>query len=141
MTATPLSDGEYLNLYTSLQVPQQHVCNRQCHYKQVCGNLWLCSTSGSAHVCDQNCNQRIQYDNHTDICRLSKRLFPRGLNADLGGSTLARKRSSEGWGPAEAEGDLLRMAKRSQSGDGWAQDAAQAAWAVQQQQEQPTHQP
>lgn len=27
------------------------------------------------HVCDQNCTQRIYYDQYRTICRLSKRLF------------------------------------------------------------------
>lgn len=49
----------------------------QCEFKHVMGNLYLCATSGQAHVCDQNCSQRIFYDNHSDICRLSRRLFPR----------------------------------------------------------------
>lgn len=49
----------------------------QCEFKQVFGNMFYCVTSGQAHVCDQNCNQRIFYDNHHDICRLSRRTFPR----------------------------------------------------------------
>jgi hypothetical protein len=52
-------------------------CTMQCEFKHVMGNLYLCATSGQAHVCDQNCSQRIFYDNHTDICRLSRRVFPR----------------------------------------------------------------
>ena len=51
------------------------------------GNCYLCATSGVAHVCDQNCNQRIFYDNHNDICRLSKRLFPRDSSNSMGSAS------------------------------------------------------
>jgi hypothetical protein len=93
----------------------------QCEFKQVLGNLWYCCSSGQAHVCDQNCTQRIFYDNHHDICRLSKRIFPR-TEAPM--TELARKRSGE-------EGSGLEQAsKRPQSGD-W--HAAMQAQTLQQQ--------
>ncbi|KAI7841752.1 hypothetical protein COHA_004618 [Chlorella ohadii] len=112
------SDSEYHNLWGSLQAGENH-----CEFKQVLGNLWYCCSSGQAHVCDQNCSQRIFYDNHHDICRLSKRIFPRE-EAPMG--DLARKRSGE-------EGGLEQSAKRPQSGD-W--HAAMQAQALQQQAQQ-----
>jgi hypothetical protein len=39
--------------------------------------MFYCVSSGQAHVCDQNCAQRIFLDNHSDICRLSRRVFAR----------------------------------------------------------------
>lgn len=65
---------EYIDLRIALS--DQHVCSRHCHYEQSLGNLWTCRTSGQIHVCDQNCNQKVYYDNYNMICRLSKRLFP-----------------------------------------------------------------
>ena len=56
---------------------QSHVCTRFCNFSQVFGNVFQCSTSGSMHVCDDNCGQQIFFDNHNVICRLSRRLFPR----------------------------------------------------------------
>eukprot|EP00887_Chlorella_sp_A99_P006146 scaffold22.g6146.t1 len=92
--------------------------------------MFLCSTSGSAHVCDQNCNQRIYYDAHTDICRLSKRLFPREAEIDMArgcSGQLARKRSGE-------EEELSAPhAKRPLSADQMLALQQQAAWAQQQQ--------
>ena len=129
-------------------------CPLQCEFKQVFGNLHYCVTSGQAHVCDNNCSQRIFYDNHTDICRLSRRLFPRGAGGDDtmtdgGGAALARKRSGEGM---PAEDLLLRQtsAKRSQSGSFTWEAAAAAVGAAggpmaplpaQQQQPQPQQHP
>ncbi|PSC72549.1 plastid-lipid-associated chloroplastic [Micractinium conductrix] len=89
-----LSDSEYHRLWGSLQQQESHVCTRQCEFKQVFGNMFLCTSSGQAHVCDQNCNQRIFFDNHNDICRLSRKLFPRQADASMGDEG-ARKRSGE----------------------------------------------
>lgn len=58
MTATPLSDGEYLNLYQSIQAPQQHVCSRQCHYKQVRGDASKAWSSVMAAVKD-SCSSTV----------------------------------------------------------------------------------
>ena len=46
-------------------------------FKPVVGNMFLCVSSGQAHVCDQNCTQRIALDSHTEVCRLSRRTFAR----------------------------------------------------------------
>lgn len=116
MARSHFSDSEYHNLWGSLQAGESHVCSRQCEFKQVMGNLWYCCSSGQAHVCDQNCTQRIFYDNHHDICRLSKRIFPR-TEAPM--ADLARKRSGE-------EEGLEQAAKRPQSGDWHAAMQAQA---------------
>ncbi|KAL4441518.1 hypothetical protein ABPG77_002022 [Micractinium sp. CCAP 211/92] len=100
---TGLTDQEYRGVWNSLQGQENHVCTRQCEFKTVFGNLFYCVSSGQAHVCDQNCNQRIFYDNHTDICRLSRRLFPR-LEAAM--SDGPRKRGGEDVGAAQAKRQL-----------------------------------
>lgn len=33
------------------------------------------SIAGTVHVCDQNCQQRVQVDPHTSVCRLSRKTF------------------------------------------------------------------
>ena len=40
------------------------------------GNVFKCHASGMTHVCDANCNQRLQYDRYSSICRVSKRVVP-----------------------------------------------------------------
>ncbi|CAL5408055.1 unnamed protein product [Camellia sinensis] len=32
--------------------------------------------TGLTHICDKNCNQRILYDNHSSLCRVSRQVFP-----------------------------------------------------------------
>ncbi|GAB4817826.1 hypothetical protein N2152v2_004872 [Parachlorella kessleri] len=122
----------------------EHICSRACCYSQVCGNLYVCSTSGTTHICDQNCNQRIYYDNYRTICRLSKRLFN---NTEASMSEGLRKRGSDA-------GDLDRLGstKRSLSEQDWESQqaivdaaSANAAWcksevaAWQQVQQQQAH--
>lgn len=53
-----------------------HRCGFSCSIQQVWGNLYLCKSSGTSHVCDKNCDQRIVYDNHSSICRASRQIFP-----------------------------------------------------------------
>lgn len=65
-------------MVTSFAVQEEHLCNRQCTFEHVCGNVFMCRTHGQHHVCDQTCKQRIFYDNFREICRLSKRLFESG---------------------------------------------------------------
>ena len=57
--------------------PTGHVCSRDCHYELLMGNVHCCQSSGTLHVCDQNCEQSIPYDRYTMVCRLSKKTFPR----------------------------------------------------------------
>lgn len=54
---------------------EQHVCNRYCSFTNLFGNVFTCQTSGSVHVCDNTCNQRVWVDPYTSVCRLSKRSF------------------------------------------------------------------
>ncbi|GMP92770.1 hypothetical protein CsSME_00042857 [Camellia sinensis var. sinensis] len=32
--------------------------------------------TGLTLICDKNCNQRILYDNHSSLCRISRQVFP-----------------------------------------------------------------
>lgn len=57
-----------------------HQCTRHCQIRHVLGNMYECAASGQVHICDQNCTQRIVYDNVSTICRLSRKVFP--LTAD-----------------------------------------------------------
>lgn len=53
-----------------------HKCDRKCHKEHVCGNMYICKLTGFTHICDKNCNQRILYDNHNSVCRVSGQIFP-----------------------------------------------------------------
>lgn len=53
-----------------------HKCDRKCDNEHVCGNMYICKLTGFTHICDKNCNQRILYDNHNSLCRVSGQIFP-----------------------------------------------------------------
>ncbi|OUZ99069.1 hypothetical protein BVC80_8181g2 [Macleaya cordata] len=53
-----------------------HRCDWRCQNEHVCGNMYLCKLTGITHICDKNCNQRILYDNHSSLCRVSGQVFP-----------------------------------------------------------------
>ncbi|KAG2301265.1 hypothetical protein Bca4012_059463 [Brassica carinata] len=55
---------------------ESHKCDWKCENENVFGNMYRCKLTGLTHVCDNNCNQRILYDNHTSLCRASGRVFP-----------------------------------------------------------------
>lgn len=52
------------------------LAGRSCVISPVMGNLFQCQGTGQLHVCDSTCVQRVQYDNVSTICRLSRRVFP-----------------------------------------------------------------
>ncbi|GMP70789.1 hypothetical protein CsSME_00029491 [Camellia sinensis var. sinensis] len=49
-----------------------HKCDGKCENEHVCGNMFRCRLTGLTHICDKNCNQRILYDNHSSLCRVSR---------------------------------------------------------------------
>eukprot|EP00262_Sarcandra_glabra_P001900 TRINITY_DN12086_c0_g1_i2.p1 TRINITY_DN12086_c0_g1~~TRINITY_DN12086_c0_g1_i2.p1 ORF type:complete len:144 (+),score=11.61 TRINITY_DN12086_c0_g1_i2:244-675(+) len=53
-----------------------HMCDWRCQNEHVCGNVYRCKLTGITHICDKNCNQRILYDNHSSLCRVSGQVFP-----------------------------------------------------------------
>ncbi|EYU45344.1 hypothetical protein ABFS83_06G013000 [Erythranthe nasuta] len=53
-----------------------HKCDWKCENENVIGNMYRCKITGLTHICDKNCNQRILYDNHSSLCRVSKQVFP-----------------------------------------------------------------
>ncbi|GMI76526.1 hypothetical protein like AT5G24610 [Hibiscus trionum] len=53
-----------------------HKCDWKCQNEHVCGNIYRCKLTGITHICDNNCNQRILYDNHSSLCRASAQVFP-----------------------------------------------------------------
>lgn len=53
-----------------------HKCDWKCENENLFGNMYRCKLTGLTHVCDKNCNQRIVYDNHSSLCRVSKQIFP-----------------------------------------------------------------
>lgn len=53
-----------------------HKCDWKCENEHVCGNMYRCKLTGLTHICDKNCNQRILYDNHSSLCRASRKIFP-----------------------------------------------------------------
>lgn len=53
-----------------------HKCDWKCENEHVFGNMYCCKLTGLTHICDKNCNQRILYDNHNALCRVSRQVFP-----------------------------------------------------------------
>ncbi|XP_020600373.1 uncharacterized protein LOC110039589 isoform X2 [Phalaenopsis equestris] len=53
-----------------------HKCDWRCQNEHLFGNMYRCKLTGITHICDRNCNQRILYDNHSSLCRVSRQLFP-----------------------------------------------------------------
>lgn len=53
-----------------------HMCDWKCENEHVFGNMYRCRLTGVTHICDKNCNQRILYDNHSSLCRVSRQIFP-----------------------------------------------------------------
>lgn len=53
-----------------------HKCDKRCQNEHIFGNMYRCKLTGTTHICDKNCNQRILYDNHNSLCRVSGQLFP-----------------------------------------------------------------
>ncbi|XP_043716640.1 uncharacterized protein LOC122664740 [Telopea speciosissima] len=53
-----------------------HKCDWRCENEHVCGNMYRCKLTRVTHICDKNCNQRILYDNHSSLCRVSGHVFP-----------------------------------------------------------------
>ncbi|WVZ59561.1 hypothetical protein U9M48_009686 [Paspalum notatum var. saurae] len=53
-----------------------HKCDKMCQNEHIFGNMYHCKLTGTTHICDKNCNQRILYDNHNSLCRVSGQLFP-----------------------------------------------------------------
>ncbi|GMH18441.1 hypothetical protein Nepgr_020282 [Nepenthes gracilis] len=52
-----------------------HKCEWKCQNEHVCGNMYRCGLTGLTHICDKNCDQRILYDNHSSLCRVSGQIF------------------------------------------------------------------
>jgi hypothetical protein len=82
------SNSGALNISGALH--EQHVCTRNCAYKNEFANVYSCLTSGQIHICDNTCNQLVWFDRYSSICRLSKRIFP---NEESPRNQLQRKRS------------------------------------------------
>ncbi|XP_074555561.1 uncharacterized protein LOC141811408 [Curcuma longa] len=53
-----------------------HKCDNRCQNELVFGNVYKCKLTGLTHICDKNCDQRILYDNHSSLCRVSRQIFP-----------------------------------------------------------------
>uniref|UniRef100_A0A1D1ZF68 F-box protein SKIP31 n=1 Tax=Anthurium amnicola TaxID=1678845 RepID=A0A1D1ZF68_9ARAE len=85
----------YLSSILSQEGPvPSHKCDRRCQIEHLFGNMYHCKLTGITHICDKNCNQRILYDNHSSLCRVSGMVFPlspveqqavRGLRRKLDG--------------------------------------------------------
>lgn len=60
------------------QVPvQEHVCSRHCSVQLLFGNCYKCESSGKIHICDQNCDQLMEWDRDNRICKVSRKVVPR----------------------------------------------------------------
>ncbi|KAI8540561.1 hypothetical protein RHMOL_Rhmol09G0272600 [Rhododendron molle] len=72
-----------------------HKCDWKCANEHVCGNMYRCRLTGLTHICDKNCNQRILYDNHSSLCRVSKQIFPLTLDEEHAVRGVRRKIDAE----------------------------------------------
>lgn len=68
-----------------------HKCDIKCQNEHIFGNMYRCKLTGITHVCDKNCNQRILYDNHSSLCRVSGHKFPLSLDEEQAVRGLRRK--------------------------------------------------
>jgi len=85
------STGACVDMHTCSDV---HTCTRYCQVAHVFGNVYQCAQSRQTHVCDQNCTQRVEYDNVSTICRLSRKVFPLTPAELLARQSYCRKRCS-----------------------------------------------
>lgn len=85
----------YLASYLGLGEPAGHRCDRQCNVEHVWANLYRCKSSNVTHVCDKNCNQKVLYDNHTSVCRVSRQLCPLTSAEQEAVRGVRRKRETE----------------------------------------------
>lgn len=71
-------DWNVIHLADAFAKPERtgHRCGFNCKVEHVWANLYVCRSTGNSHVCDKNCDQRITYDNHSNICRASGQIFP-----------------------------------------------------------------
>lgn len=53
-------------------------CDRFCVFERQFGNVYRCMrhVAKPPHICDANCAERLRYDAHSTICRLSRKVFP-----------------------------------------------------------------
>ncbi|CAK9158273.1 unnamed protein product [Ilex paraguariensis] len=72
-----------------------HKCDWKCEIEHVCGNVYRCRLTGSTHICDKNCNQRILYDNHSSLCRVSRQVFPLTMDEEQAVKGVRRKLDAE----------------------------------------------
>ncbi|XP_052192513.1 uncharacterized protein LOC127801415 [Diospyros lotus] len=72
-----------------------HKCDWKCENEHVCGNMYRCRLTGLTHICDKNCNQRILYDNHSSLCRVSRQVFPLTPTEELAVRGVRRKLEAE----------------------------------------------
>lgn len=72
-----------------------HKCDWKCENEHVFGNMYRCRLTGLTHICDKNCNQRILYDNHNSLCRVSRQVFPLTLAEENAVKGVRRKLDAE----------------------------------------------
>merc|ERR1712091_591933 len=74
-----------------------------------------CLTSGTTHVCDSNCNQRVPYGNGSEvICRVSRKVSPApGWVRPAG---LGKRAREEDWVVAQETGAASRPAPQAAFG-------------------------
>ncbi|XP_052184973.1 uncharacterized protein LOC127796707 [Diospyros lotus] len=72
-----------------------HKCDWKCENEHVCGNMYRCRLTGLTHICDKNCTQRILYDNHSSICRVSRQVSPLTLAEEQAVRGIRRKIDAE----------------------------------------------
>ncbi|CAL8461896.1 g1427 [Coccomyxa elongata] len=71
----PLQQPPRFHTLQAATCSKGHQCTRFCGFEHVFGNVFNCTSSGKTHICDSTCEERVQLDPHTSVCRLSKRVF------------------------------------------------------------------
>lgn len=67
----------YLSSILNCEGPiPSHKCDFRCQNEHLFGNMYRCKLTGITHICDRNCNQKILYDNHSSLCRVSGQVLP-----------------------------------------------------------------
>ncbi|XP_020241402.1 uncharacterized protein LOC109819866 [Asparagus officinalis] len=89
-----------------------HKCDIRCQNEHIFGNMYQCKLTGITHICDKNCNQRILYDNHSSLCRVSGQIFPLSPDEEQAVRGLRRKlevesSGSDGCAPKRRRGAQL----------------------------------
>jgi hypothetical protein len=91
-----------------------HVCGAACTVEPLFGNAFRCLSTGMIHICDQNCDQRVEYGRAHTICVISKKVAP--LAGDEPPQQ-QRKRTTDGSGAEVTQQQRQQQQQQQQQAD------------------------